>query len=207
MRKTSLKIGLVGSAFLLTTLSSSVAFGLPQQANAHAQAANNGASNAKDSQTASSTAVQNQTTSDTHGQAGKLKACQNREAAINKIMTNIDTRAQNQLSLFTTIADRVETFYTTSGKTVTNYSQLVGAIDTAKTTAETDLGTLQTNSTFSCSSSDPKGMVTSFQSYLKTEISDLQSYRTAVKNLIVAVAKANSVTVNDGTGSTTQGGQ
>lgn len=206
MRKISVKIGLISSAALLTTLSSSVAFGLPAQANGHAQAATNVSSGTVSSQNVAS-ANQRQANSMAHSQAGKLKACQNREAAVNRIITNIDTRTQNQLNLFSTIAGRVETFYTTSGKTVANYDTLKGAMTTARTTAQSDLSTMLTNSTFSCSTTNPKAMVTSFQAYLKTEISDLQSYRTAVKNLIVAVAKANDVTVNSGTQSTTQGGQ
>ena len=56
--------------------------------------------------------------------------------------------------------------------------------------------TMNSSGTFSCSLSNPKGMVTSFQGYLKTEITDLQNYRLAVKNLIVAVASANGISVS-----------
>lgn len=212
MRKYINKLGLASSVLALAMVSGSAVFALPSQANAHAQAANTTTTSTTDP--SGSGATQPGNAGSAHAAAGKLKACQNREAAVNNIMQRIDTRAQNQLTLFGTIATRVENFYTAKGKTVSNYDQLVAAISTAKTQAETDLSTMQSNSTFSCSSSNPKATVTAFQSYLKTEIGDLQSYRTAVKNLIVAVAKANGATVS-GTGQTsdtstqssTQGGQ
>lgn len=126
----------------------------------------------------------------------KLNACHNRKTAINNIMARIDTRAKNQLALFSTIATRVENFYLSKGKIVSNYSQLVADINVADAKAQTDLSTLQTSSSFHCSVNNPKAVVTAFQGYLKITISDLQNYRTTVKNLIVAVASANGVKVS-----------
>ncbi len=188
MRKHINKIGLVSSTLALVMLSGSAVFALPPQANAHALATG-GASAAQSSQ------ANNQASQNTQAglAKGKLMACQNREVAIKNIISRIDTRAQNQIALFNTIATRVEALYVKEGKTATNYTQLVDAVNAAKTQADTDFSTLKTNSNFSCSSSNPKGMVSSFQSYLKMEISDLQNFRTAVKNLIVAVATANGV--------------
>lgn len=195
MRKHINKLGLASSVLSLAMVASSAVFALPPQASSHANAASNpGTSQAANGQS--------------HLAAAQLNACQHRETSVKNIMTRIDTRAQNQLTLFGTIASRVENFSTTKGKTVANYDQLVASINSAKTQAQTDLSTLQTNSTFSCSANDPKGMVTAFQGYLKTEITDLQNYRTAVKNLIVAVASANGETVSASSQSTSaQGGQ
>lgn len=145
--------------------------------------------------------------SDSRLGAAKLKACQNRQNAINTIMKRVNTRAQNQLTLFNGIATRVENFYTTKGKTVSNYDELTSAIANAKAKAEADLNTLQGGSTFSCTSDNPKATVTAFKSYAKTEITDLQNYRTAVKNLIIAVAHANGVTVSSSSQTDTQGDQ
>jgi hypothetical protein len=206
MRKHFTKLGLLGSALALAVISGSAAFALPRQANAHAQATSN-TTGTDSSGTTSSNSTTGRANGQAHLAAAKLRACQNRETAINNIMSRIDTRAQNQLTLFGTIATRVENFYTSKGKTASNYDQLTSAIDSAKTQAETDLATLQNNSTLSCTSNDPKGMVTAFQDYLKTEITDLKNYRTAVKNLIVAVAQANGVTVSDSSQTSTQGGQ
>jgi len=140
--------------------------------------------------------------------APQQRACQNRANAINTIMGRIDTRTQNQITLFGTIATRVENFYTSKSKTVSNYDQLTAAITAAKTQAETDLTTMQSSGTIDCSGSNPKGTVTAFQGSLKTATADLKNYRTAVKNLITAVATANGVTVsNSSNAANSQGGQ
>lgn len=206
MRKHLSKLGLISSSLALAVISGSVAFALPPQANAHAQTT--GSTNTGYSSTNNPGSSQASNNRLAHQQAAKLEACQNRKAAVANIMSRIDMRAQNQINLFSTIATRVENFYTTKSKTtLSNYNQLVSAVNAAKAQAETDFGTLKTNSTFSCSVSDPRGMVMAFQGYLKTEISDLQNYRTAVKNLIVGVASANGVTVSGANQSSTHGGQ
>ncbi|HET9098261.1 MAG TPA: hypothetical protein VFN51_01445 [Candidatus Saccharimonadales bacterium] len=218
MRKQVNKLGLVGSVVALVVVGSSSVLALPAQAHAHALGTENTPTGSNTTGSTAATvhqptqAASAQANAQANGQAhlaaAQLRSCQNREKAINNIISNIDTRAQNQLTLFGTIATRVENFYVSKGKTVSNYDQLVADIATAKTQAETDFGTVQNTSSFSCTSSNPKATVTAFQSYLKTEISDLQNYRTAVKNLIVAVASANGVNVSSSTStSSTQGGQ
>ena len=190
MRKSLTRISLA-SGLALAVIAGSSAFALPTQASTHAQnVANNSVSNSVGSGQGNSTrANQNKVN-------GLARACENRKAAITNIMHRIDQRGQNQLRLFTTIASRVEAFYVKSGKTVSNYSSLTSAIASASTTAEANLTVLNSNSTtFTCSSSNPKGMVTTFQGYLKTEISDLKNLKTAVKNLIVAVAQASVANV------------
>lgn len=214
MNKQLKKIGLIGSVLALAVAGGSIVLALSPQANAHAQAANNTATN---NITASSDAQNSHQPSQTtnaqangraHLVAAHLRACQHREKAINNIMNRIDTRGKNQLTLFNTIATRVESFYKSKSKTVGNYDQLVAALASARTKATIDLGSVHNNSTFSCSSSDPKGRVNEFQNYLKIEITDLKNYRTAIKNLIVAVASANGVSVSGAhQTSVTQGGQ
>ncbi len=219
MRKQTLKLGMFGTVLMLGLVSGSTALALPSQANVHAMAAAHstttgsvGSSSVAGGQVTASAgssigsdhAAAGQAKGQSHLAAAQLRACNNRQAAIKNIMTRIDTRAQNQISLFGTIATRVEIFYVSKGKTFSNYNQLVLSVNAAKAQAETDFGTLRVNSSFSCGSSNPKSMVLAFQGYLKTEISDLRNYRTSVKNLIVGVASANGLKVS---GSNTQGGQ
>lgn len=208
----------------IALVASSTALALPPQASAHAQGISNrptvtGSSNShannsnQSSQAGSRVPSQAQSnngqqTAQQHMTNGQLKACQNRQAAISNIISRIDTRSQNQLNLFTTIATRVENFYSTKSKNVSNYSQLVSAINSAKTLAQNNLSSLQTSSSFTCSNPNPKGMVIAFQGYLKTEISDLQNYRMTVKNLIVAIAQANNVKLsNTNVSQTSTGGK
>ncbi len=199
MRRHITKLGLISSVIALATISGSAVFALPSGANAHAQSAGSPGYSSTNNPSTNGNGQE-------HLAAGKLKACQNRQNAINNIIGRIDTRAQNQITLFSTIATRVENFYVSKGKTVSNYSQLVAAVASAKTQAETDLSSMQGNSTFSCSANNPKGMVMAFQGYLKTEITDLKNFRTTVKNLIVGVATANGVKLSSSSQSSTSTG-
>ena len=194
MLKQKNKIGIISTVLALIMLGSSSVFALPTQSNmpSHRGLANGASSTATPNITATG-----KLDSQTHLQAAQLKMCQKRQTAISNIMSRIDMRAQNQITLFSTIASRVEAFYTKKSKTVSNYNTLVGDISTAKTQTESDLSTMKANDSFNCSVSNPRGIVSSFQGYLKQEISDLQSYRTSVKNLIVAVAIANGVTISN----------
>ncbi len=204
MLKIIQKLGLPGAVLVLVLGAGSAVFALPVQASTHVPSSPGTGVNTTNTNVTSNTAT-GQVNAQVHLAAAQLKACQNRENAINTIMTRIDDRAQNQIALFTTIATRVEGFYTAQGKTLSNYSQLVAAVNSAKTQAEADFGTMQSTGSFSCTMNNPKGIVDAFQGYLKTEISDLQNYRTAIKNLIVGVASANGVTLSSG--NTNQGGQ
>ncbi len=93
---------------------------------------------------------------------------------------------------FDAIAKRVEDYYISkvvpSGKTVTNYDSLVSEIQNKKQATQTALGKAQTDAnSFSCSGNDPKGQLTQFRTDMQTVKSALKDYRTAIKNLIVAV--------------------
>jgi peptidoglycan hydrolase CwlO-like protein len=129
----------------------------------------------------------------------KLKACQNREAAITKRSTQLAKTASNIQEKFDAIATRVETYYTAkavpAGKTISNYDALVAEIATKKTAVQTALTTVQTSAAaFSCTSDDPKRQLTQFRTDMQAVKKDLQGYRTAIKNLIVAIRSATGKT-------------
>lgn len=129
-----------------------------------------------------------QTTASSRLDTVKLKVCQIREKSIDNIMARIAERGQKQLDLFTTIATRVETFYTSKGKTLSNYDALVADVNAKQAAAQTAVNQVKADKvSFKCDGTDPKGAAASFQSDLKLEISALKDYRTSVKNLIVGV--------------------
>lgn len=148
----------------------------------------------------------------THLAAAQLQACQKRETAVNNIIARIVDRSTKQIAVFDTIATRTENFYTSKGQTVANYDTLVAAVNTAKSKAQSDLAAMKTTDTMVCTGNDPKGIVGAFKDDLKLEIADLKAYKTAIKNLIVAVKSVqgtDSKTSNSSSSSTTtsQGGQ
>ncbi len=129
---------------------------------------------------------------------GKIKACQAREASIKTRMTQLTNLAVTMETKFATISARVEVYYTSkvvpSGKTVSNYDSLVAAIATQKTAVGTTLATAQTvANAFSCTNATPKAQVTKFTEDMKAVKQALKTYRTSIKNLIVAVHSVTGV--------------
>jgi hypothetical protein len=154
-------------------------------------------------ETGSTSSGSGKTKGEQHKAAAQAKVCEKRQAKIKASMNRIADRGQKQLTLFGTIATRTEDFYISKGKTLSNYDQLVADVNTKHNAAQTALDAIKTASTnFTCDSADPKASVTGFKASLKSEISVLKDYRTAVKNLIVGVKSVQSTATTD----TTEGG-
>lgn len=144
-------------------------------------------------------AVAAQTTASTKLQDAQLKSCQTREKAINSIMNRIADRGQKRLNVYSTIATRVEDFYTKKGKTVSNYDSLVADVNAKKTAAQAAVDKIKADKVaFKCDGSDPKGVASSFKADLKLEISALHDYQQSIKNLIVAVKSAQATNSTSG---------
>ena len=131
----------------------------------------------------------------THLTEVKLKVCQNRETAIKKRAENLGRLANSMLEKFAAHAQRVEEFYTTkvvpSGKTVANYDSLVADIQTKKAAVQAGVTQAQGSlGSFDCTGNDPKGQLTQYKSNMLAVKSALKDYRTAIKNLIVAIRSA-----------------
>lgn len=133
----------------------------------------------------------------------KLKACQNREKTVTNIMARLGERGQKQIDLFSTIADRTETFYTNKGKVLTNYDALVADVATKKAAAQATVDTVKSTSVeFKCDGADPKGVAATFKANLKAEIEAIKAYKTSMKNLIVGVKSAQGTTSSADNGGT-----
>ena len=135
----------------------------------------------------------------------KLRVCQNRQAAITNIMTRISDRGQKQLDLFSGIATRVENFYATKGKTLSNYDTLVADVKAKQAAAQNSVDKIKSSSTsFNCDGTNPMGIADSFKSMLKIEIASLNDYKTSIKNLIVGVKSVESTQATTSTTTTTK---
>ncbi len=122
----------------------------------------------------------------------KIKACQAKENGIKSRSTHLSDLVKNMEDKFDAIAQRVKDYYTStvvpSGKTVANYDALLADIQTKKTAVQTALTTAQNDFTgFSCTSGNPKKTLISFRYDMQKVKEALKSYRTSIKNLIVAV--------------------
>jgi hypothetical protein len=128
----------------------------------------------------------------------KLKTCQAREHGINTKLKRMAARGQKQLEVFTNIATRVEAFKTKNNLNVANYDTLVAAVNSQKEAAVAAVDKVNADSAnFSCTSTDPKGVLQAFQADVKAENTALFNYRQAVKNLLVAVKTASGTTDSD----------
>lgn len=121
-----------------------------------------------------------------------LRACQAREKAVKGEMESLIDLAAKMEKVFDSIATRVKNFYTNKvlpgGKTLSNYNVLVSEIDSKKAIVATDLKAAQDRlNAFSCTGDNPKGLMLQFRLDMQKVKGDLKSYRTSVKNLIVAV--------------------
>ncbi len=127
--------------------------------------------------------------------ASNSARCEAYAQVIQNRSDNMVRNAQNMLSVFVSIASRVEDFYANKllpgGKTVPNYDTLVAniasnsaSVNTALTKATTDA------SAFSCTNPDPKGQVKAFEQDMSSVRQALKNYRTSVRNLILGVLKA-----------------
>lgn len=130
-------------------------------------------------------------------EAAKLRVCQNRESAITRILERAARRVNRQLEVFNTIAQRVEAFYLDRGYSVSNYAALVTDIDAKRDLVETQVGLLAKDTTFSCTGDDPRGAITAWLNQRQLTNDALKDYRTAIRNLIVAVKSAQGRTASN----------
>lgn len=129
----------------------------------------------------------------------KLKVCQKREAAIQQRSTRLVTQATKMQEKFASIAQRVQAYYVDksapAGKTVADYDALITTIADKQSAVQAAATQAQTTAqSFACEGEDPKGQLKQFRADMQSVKRALKEYRTAVKDLIVAV---RSVTGTD----------
>jgi hypothetical protein len=166
------------------------------------------------SETTNLTATEKAQAAHTKLTKAKLKLCQNREQAINNIMARQGDRGDKQLDVLTKIADRVKAFYKSKGLKVDNYDDLVAAVNTSRKAAIKAVKTVADNGmVFDCDADNPKAAIAAYKESIQSGSEALKAYKTAVKNLIVAVKSAQGSTqtgtntsAGSGAGSETQNG-
>lgn len=125
----------------------------------------------------------------------QLKVCEKREAKIQNIMSRVSDRGQKHINLFTTIADRTQTFYAEKGRVLANYDKLVANVEAKKADAQEAVNATDLlGSEFSCDSDDPKAAAAEFRQSVSVRNDALKAYKTAVKDLIVGVKSVQGAT-------------
>lgn len=123
----------------------------------------------------------------------KLKVCEKRLTNIKKIMSNIQERATRQIDVFTKISERTQKFYVDKQYSTQNYDSLVAAVNDKKTATESVVADVAAfGADFTCSGDNAGSFKADVKAQLQAQNDALKDYKTAVKNLIVAVKSANS---------------
>jgi hypothetical protein len=128
----------------------------------------------------------------------RQKACEQRKTSINNRITAYNKAANNKLTHFNTIFERVKKFKTDKALQVSNYDALV-ATATSKQQAATDaVAALKAlTADFDCTSTDPGATVASIKSATADARTALKEYRKSIKDIVVALAQANKTTSSD----------
>lgn len=124
--------------------------------------------------------------------SARLQACKVHEKVLQTRLESLLGQAENTLNVFDKISLRVQDFYKTKvlaeGKSVENYDELLSEIQKKEAAVKTDLDIAKNDAdAFVCDGIDPKGHLTQFRIDMQEVKKALKEYRTAIKNLIVAV--------------------
>jgi hypothetical protein len=120
--------------------------------------------------------------------SSKFAICNAHLQTAKNTMSRITDRGQKQLDLFTAISNRTQAFYNLSGKNLGSYSKLVYQAYAKRSAAVLSINALNSdNAQFSCGNSNPKLSIGQFQTDVNSQVKAMQTYRTAVKNLVEGV--------------------
>lgn len=123
---------------------------------------------------------------------GTTRSCEVRQEGVKSRMSHLVQLATNMEVVFGKHLTRIENYYNTNlvpaGKKVNNYDSLLSDIQTKKTATQQALAKTNNDvSNFSCTGNKAKTLMTQFREDMQVVKKDLKEYRTAVKNLVVAV--------------------
>jgi hypothetical protein len=154
----------------------------------------NSASGSADNQNQDSNG--NSTNSGEQSSNGKLsdtnkRICEQSSNRIQKLFSNMNQLANNQINLLSQIEQKVRTFYENNNLSIDNYDELVQEAQNSRVAAQTVLQTItQTSSQFGCDGDDPKSIANEYKVQVRTQVKEIKNYQIAVKNLTIAVKSA-----------------
>ncbi len=122
--------------------------------------------------------------------AKRLAVCQQRQQKINDIFAQGTTQNTKQLAVFQQIEANVKQFYLDKKLSSPDYAAALAAADAAESNAVAAIE-VAASTTFSCSTTDPTNPGSVIKEVMTTRHTALAAYRTAIKNLILVVRKAN----------------
>lgn len=123
-------------------------------------------------------------------EAKRLEVCQQRQQKIDDIVAHGAEQNTKQLAVFQKIEANVKQFYIDKKLSSDGYLAAVANADSAEADVVAAIE-VSTETTFDCTTTDGANPGSIIKEAMTTRHSALQAYRTAVKDLIVVVKKAN----------------
>lgn len=134
-----------------------------------------------------------------HTTAERQQACEARQASIDTRVSNYATAAQKHLTAFDGVFTKVQAFYTSNGLSVSNYDTLVATATNKQTLAQQAVAALAAlNVKIDCTQADPAQSVATVKAAVSGARTALQDYRSAIKDLIVAIKGVSSTDSKEG---------
>jgi hypothetical protein len=126
------------------------------------------------------------------------KICENRKNEATRKLTAFDNSAHKHLVRLNGVYDKLQAYQTANSVTVDGYADLTAKADANKTAATNAVAALDAFKTsgIDCASStaDPVTTLTSIKTTTRAARDALKTYRTSLKNIVVAFAQAKDST-------------
>jgi hypothetical protein len=134
--------------------------------------------------------------------AQRQKVCENREKAVNNKLKAFNAVADKHLTRLNSVFDKLQAYQTEQQVAVEDYEQLVTAATANQQIAKDATAALKDLTVeFDCTSNDPASTLGAVKEAAAEARDALKTYRTSLKNIVVAFAQADKT---DDT--TTEGG-
>ncbi len=128
-----------------------------------------------------------------HSQEARMKACEARQASINRRAGNFSDAAQRHLDVFTGIYTKVQAFYVNNKLSVADYDALVVAVNSKQTVAQQAVDALKSlDVSIDCTAPDPAQQLETLKTAVSSVRSALQAYRVSIKDLVIAIQGVSS---------------
>ncbi len=126
-----------------------------------------------------------------HTVAQRQKTCENIQKAVNNKLSAFNNNADKYLSRLDDVFTKLQDYQTANNVSADNYESLLTTAKDNQTTAAAAVTALsQVADSLDCTESDPAAMLATAKESASGTRDALKAYRTALKNIVVALAQA-----------------
>lgn len=120
----------------------------------------------------------------------RKQLCQNRQRAINQIMTQHSQALQTRLRTFDKISQRIQDYYTNNKLSSADYERLAAQVEAKQQAAVQAMETFRNSEGIDCTAEDPLANVKQFKTRAREAQAAMKEYRAAIRAMLGAVIAA-----------------